>query len=131
MLVWIAVGLGGAFGAMARHGVNGLVHRHWPLLRFPLATAVVNILGCCLFGLLAGAVASGRLAMPVYWREFAFVGVIGGFTTFSTFGFDTLTLLRTGASAQAAFNVAVQLVGGIGGLYAGLLVAERLGPKIQ
>ena len=104
MLAWIAVGLGGAFGAMARHGVNGLVHQHWPLLRFPLATVVVNILGCCLFGLLAGAAASGRLPMSVYWREFAFVGVIGGFTTFSTFGFETVSLVRAGASGQAAFN---------------------------
>jgi hypothetical protein len=69
MLVWIAVGLGGALGAVARHGVNGLVHQHWPLLRFPLATVVVNILGCCPFGLLAGAVASGRVPISVYWRE--------------------------------------------------------------
>jgi CrcB protein len=131
MLIWMAVGLGGAFGAMARHGVNGLVHQHWPLLRFPLATVIVNILGCCLFGLLAGAIASGRLPMSVYWRQFAFVGVIGGFTTFSTFGFETVTLVRAGASGQAAFNIALQLAGGIGGLYAGLLIAEGVGPTMQ
>jgi CrcB protein len=130
MLVWIVVGLGGAVGAMARHGVNGLVHHHWPLLRFPLATVVVNILGCCFFGLLAGAVASGRLPMSVYWREFVF-GVIGGFTTFSTFGFETVTLVRAGASGEAAFNIALQLAGGIGGLYAGMPIAEGVRSTIQ
>ena len=61
--------------------------------------------------------------MSVSWREFVFVGVIGGFTTFSTFGFETVTLVRAGASGQAAFNIALQLAGGIGGLYAGLLNA--------
>ena len=68
--------------------------------------------------------------MSVYWRELAFAGVIGGFTTFSTFGFETVTLVRGGASGQAAFNIALQLAGGIGGLYAGLLIAEGVGPTI-
>ena len=131
MLVWIAVGLGGAAGAMARHGVNGLVHHHWPLLRFPLATVIVNIVGCCLFGLLAGAVASGRLPMSVSWREFVFVGVLGGFTTFSTFGFETVALVRAGASGQAVLNIALQLAGGIGGLSVGLLIAERMRPAVH
>ena len=120
-----------AFGAMARHGVNGLVHQHWPLLRFPLATVVVNILGCCLFGLLAGAVASGRLPMSLYWRQFAFVGVIGGFTTFSTFGFETVTLVRAGASGQAAFNIAFNSRAALAASTPGLLIAERVWPAIQ
>jgi fluoride exporter len=64
--------------------------------------------------------------MSVYWRQFAFVGVIGGFTTFSTFGFETVTLVRAGASGQATFNIALRLAGGIGGLYARLLIAERV-----
>ena len=131
MLIWIAVGLGGAFGAMARHGVNGLVHQHWPLLRFPLATVVVNILGCCLFGLLAGAVASGRLPMSVYWREFVFVGVIGGFSTFSTFGFETVTLVRAVLQVKQRSTSPFSCAGGIGGLFAGLLIAESVGPTIQ
>lgn len=96
MSAWIAVGLGGALGSIARHGVNRLVHQQWPALRFPLATVVVNVLGCCIIGILAGLVVSGRLPVRPYWREFVFVGVIGGFTTFSTFGLETITLLRTG-----------------------------------
>ena len=131
MFVWIAVGLGGAFGAMARHGVNGLVHQHWPLLRFPLATVVVNILGCCLFGLLAGAVASGRLPMSVYFREFTFVGVIGGFTTFCTFGFETVTLVRAGASGQAVSTSLFSSRAASAVYTRDALLAERVRPTIQ
>src|SRR5688572_30165966 len=95
MLTWIVVASGGAFGCMARHGVNHLVHQHWPLMRFPVATLIVNLLGCCLTGALAGLIAAGQLPMRTQWREFVFVGMLGGFTMFSTFGLDTITLLRS------------------------------------
>jgi CrcB protein len=85
MYAWIAVAVGGALGSVARHGMNRLVHQEWPLLRFPLATVTVNIVGCCAIGVLAGLVATGRLPMRTNWREFVFVGILGGFTTFSTF----------------------------------------------
>ena len=126
MLTWIAVGIGGALGAMARHGVNRAVHQGWPSLQFPLATAIVNVSGCCVFGVLAGLIATGRLPMRITAREFVFVGILGGFTTFSTFGSDTVTLLRHGALGQAALNVVGQTALGVGGLYAGLMLAERL-----
>lgn len=131
MSTWIAVGLGGAFGSIARHGVSRLVHQQWPALRFPLATVVVNVLGCCIIGVLAGLVLSGRLPMRQHWREFAFAGILGGFTTFSTFGLETITLLRTGETTQAVANVAVQVVCGLGGLYAGLVVCEQFGKTIR
>src|SRR5687768_18335962 len=86
MYAWFAVAIGGALGSVARHGVNRIVHQEWPLLRFPLATIIVNIVGCCVIGVLAGLVATGRLPMRTNWREFIFVGILGGFTTFSTFG---------------------------------------------
>ena len=126
MYSWIAVALGGAIGSVARHGVNRLVHQEWPFARFPAATVVVNVIGCCVIGLLAGLVATGRLPMRAGWREFVFVGVLGGFTTFSTFGLDTVTLVRTGDAGRALMNVLLHLVCGIGGVYAGLAVVERV-----
>ena len=131
MLTWIVVASGGALGCMARHGVNHLVHQHWPLMRFPAATLIVNLLGCCLIGALAGLIASGQLPMRTQWREFLFVGMLGGFTTFSTFGLDTITLLRTGDVTQASSNVVIQVVGGLAAVYAGLVLFERLGPSLR
>jgi CrcB protein len=124
MNAWIAVAVGGALGSVARHGVNKLVHQTWPLLRFPLATFVVNIVGCCVIGLLAGFVASGRLPMRTVWREFLFVGILGGFTTFSTFGLDTITLMRGNDSGQAVLNVIAHVVGGLAGVYIGFVMVE-------
>ena len=127
MLVWAAVGLGGALGSMARHGVNHLVFQAFPALRFPLATAIVNIGGSCIYGVLAGLLAAGALPMRGYGREFVFVGVLGGVTTFSTFSFETFSLLRDGHAGEALLNIALQLTAGIGGLYVGFAAAERFG----
>ena len=125
MLVWVAVGAGGALGSMARHAVNRAVQHHWPLERFPLATLAVNLAGCAAIGVLAGLIAGGRLPMRQPWREFVFVGILGGFTTFSTFGLDTITLVRAGDTGRAAANVAVQVAFGLAAVYVGLALAQR------
>jgi CrcB protein len=108
-MVWIAVGVGGALGSMARHAVNHITRAQ----QYPWGTAFVNLSGCFVIGLLAGLIASRRITMPSYWREFVFVGVLGGFTTFSTFGLDTFVLGRTHSPGHAALNVGVQVVGGL------------------
>ena len=84
-MTWIAVAAGGALGSMLRHLVNlELAHR---LERsVPYATAVVNVVGCVAIGGLAGRIAGGRLQLTPLMRTFVFVGVLGGFTTFSSFG---------------------------------------------
>lgn len=125
MWTWVAVGVGGALGAMARHGVNRIVLDGWPALRFPLATLIVNVLGSCVFGLLAGLIASNRLEMRPHWREFVFVGILGGFTTFSTFAGDVVTLARSGLQALALVNVILQVALAVAGLSAGLAVGLR------
>lgn len=124
-MAWVAVAIGGALGSLARHGVNHLVHGQWPLMRFPLATLVVNVIGCFVIGLLAGLVISDRIVLRFYWREFLFVGVLGGFTTFSTFGLDTLTLIRIHSSAAAVWNVAGHVGAGLMAVQAGLLIGSR------
>jgi fluoride exporter len=113
VLTWVAVGVGGALGSIARHAVNHFVHTYGLLTRFPAATLVVNLVGCFVIGLLAGLLASERIALRFYWREFVFVGVLGGFTTFSTFGLDTFVLSRTQSVAHAAMNVIAHVAGGL------------------
>ena len=124
-MVWLAIAVGGALGSVARHGVNVLIHERWPLLRFPLATLIVNVAGCLVIGVLAGLVMSERIELRFYWREFLFVGILGGFTTFSTFGLDTITLARTDSVNAALFNVAGQVVLGLLAVKLGMLVAAR------
>jgi fluoride exporter len=125
MTGWLAVAVGGAIGSMARHGVNHLVHAHVLAMRFPLGTMLVNLCGCLVIGLLAGALASERIALPFHWREFVFVGLLGGFTTFSTFGLDTLVLVRAHSLAYAALNVAGQVVGGLLAVWLGYRLGLR------
>lgn len=93
---WTAVGLGGALGSLARHGINTLVVKRLGNAA-PYATLIVNLIGCAIIGLLAGLLAGGRLNITPTARVFVFVGILGGFTTFSSFGLDTLTLARPDA----------------------------------
>jgi CrcB protein len=126
MSVWIAVAAGGALGSVARHGVNRWVHQQWPLLQFPAATLLVNVAGCGMIGVLAALVASGRLPMSVNWREFVFVGILGGFTTFSSFGLDTMLLVQSGAVGAALLNVGLQVGIGLGVVYLSYAGVERM-----
>ena len=124
-MVWLAIAVGGALGAVARHGVNVLVHGRWPMARFPFATLIVNVAGCLIIGLLAGLIMSERLALRFYWREFLFVGILGGFTTFSTFGLDTITLARTHSMSAALWNVTAHVVIGLLAVQAGIFIGSR------
>jgi CrcB protein len=121
---WLVVGVGGALGSVTRHGASVLVTR---LAGHPThyATLVVNVVGCAVIGLLAGLVATERLAMAPTMRLFVFVGVLGGFTTFSTFGLDTYTLVREGRQAAALWNIALQVVVGLSAVAGGYLVGAK------
>lgn len=102
----LVVAAGGAIGAVMRYGVNaGFAGR----AAFPWATLAVNISGSLLFGFLAIWL-SERLPMAAELRAFALVGVLGAFTTFSTFSFETLALLQEGAIARAAANALASVV---------------------
>jgi fluoride exporter len=85
----------------------------------PWATFVVNVIGCLAIGALAGSVASGRLSLSPAMRTFLFVGVLGGFTTFSSFGLDTFTLGHGGQHSAAAWNAIGQVGLGVGGVWLG------------
>jgi CrcB protein len=124
-MVWLAIAVGGALGSVARHGVNVVVHGRWPMMRFPLATLIVNVAGCLIIGLLAGLIMSERLTLRFYWREFLFVGVLAGFTTFSTFGLDTITLARTHSMSAVLWNVTAHVVIGLLAVQAGLFIGSR------
>lgn len=106
------VGCGGFVGALARYGLSGFVHRQMPLATFPYGTLAVNLLGCLLVGVVAGLIESRQLFSPEV-RVFALIGVLGGFTTFSTLGFETFAMLRGGEYLRAGLSVAAHLLLGL------------------
>jgi len=118
------VGLGGMIGALLRYGAGGLVHRLFEG-RFPLGTLLVNTAGCLAIGFLF-TVAEDRGALSSYARLFVFVGVLGGFTTFSSFGYETFTLWRDGLAARALLNVAFNVILGLGAVWLGHALARTI-----
>ena len=115
------VGAGGAAGSMARYWVWKVVAPR--SAGFPWATMAVNLTGSFLLGLLAGVLA-GRLDPVV--RFAVFFGVLGGYTTFSTFTVDTVELARIGEWAPAISNVVGSVVLGLGAAWIGVIVGEAL-----
>lgn len=113
MTIWLVIGAGGALGSMLRHALNALVHRFAMNATFPYGILAVNVIGSALIGVLAGVIASGRMHLSYEMRTFLIVGLLGGFTTFSSFSLDTLTLARTGHWAQAIGNIAAHFVIGL------------------
>lgn len=124
-MLWIWIAVGGAIGSIARHEVGRAIAHVSPTHVTPYATALVNLLGCFAIGLLAGLVASHRLAMTPAMRAFVFVGILGGFTTFSSFGLDTFSLAHGGRPLYAVMNVFVQVAAGGGLVAVGYFAAAR------
>ena len=125
MLNLIYVGVGGFFGSIGRYLLAGAVYQIFPNLNFPTGTAVVNILGCFLIGLITGLAEVRNLLGPEM-RIFILIGLLGGFTTFSTFGFETFALLRDGAFAAALANVLIQVLAGLSAVWLGFNVIRYI-----
>jgi fluoride exporter len=125
-MIWLAVGAGGALGSLARHGVN-VAFTHLLGRAMPYATACVNIAGSLAIGCLAALIASGRLQVSSELRAFVFVGILGGFTTFSSFMIDTFTLGQGGDHTLAVWNVVLQIALGLGAVWGGYRVGMTIG----
>lgn len=117
----LLIAAAGSLGAVLRYLTHTGVQSLWPG-EFPVGTLAVNVIGCLMIGFLAAQFAETTSLRPDL-RLALFVGLLGSFTTFSTYGFDTLTLLENGALGLAVLNVGVSNVVGIAGVWAGLRVA--------
>jgi CrcB protein len=114
--LWL-VAVGGALGAVARALLSTAIQAAWPS-RLPWGTIAVNLTGCLALGLLIGTI-EVRPQLASAWRDFGAVGVLGAFTTFSTFEIETLTLLQRGDTTMALANVLVSVSAGLLAVWAG------------
>ena len=112
MLKLLLIAAGGAAGTLARYGTSTALARVTERVGFPLGTLAVNLIGCFLFGYLNGLFLERLVVRPEY-RLMLLVGVLGGYTTFSTFGWETAALLRDGQYVRAAVNLLASNVLGI------------------
>jgi CrcB protein len=121
MYPYLLVAIGGALGSMLRYGAGVGVGSFWKD-SFPLGTLLINIVGSAVMGLFVGLMARLLPAWQNDARLFFAVGVLGGFTTFSSFSLDAITMLERGDVVPAAVYVVVSVVGGLFGLWLALLV---------
>ncbi|MDP3509459.1 MAG: fluoride efflux transporter CrcB [Candidatus Melainabacteria bacterium] len=121
LLVFIGAGLGGLMRFLASTAVQKACNG-WT---FPLGTFVVNISGCLVIGFLAQLAESKNLMEPEF-RAFFLIGILGGYTTFSSFGYETLQLIRSGEFVYAAANAVLQVVLGLAFVWLGTVLARLL-----
>jgi fluoride exporter len=126
MFAIVLVGVGSLIGGVLRYGLSTWVHRLLDNPWFPYGTLTVNALGCLIIGFLAG-MAETRTAFTSEARLFLFVGVLGGFTTFSSFALETFLLARDTQSAAALINIGSQLILGLAAVWLGSIFARALG----
>jgi CrcB protein len=117
------VGAGGFIGSVLRFMIGGWVQRLAAAGVFPYGTLVVNVVGCLLIGFLGG-VAEYRQALEPAQRLFLMIGVLGGFTTFSAFAFETIGLMQDAQMFKAALNTGLQVIMGFTAAYVGYLGAR-------
>jgi fluoride exporter len=116
------VGVGGFVGSVLRYLVGGWAQQVSKSLDFPYGTLTVNLIGCFVIGFLS-QLAENRGIFATEARLLVFIGLLGGFTTFSSFGNDTLNLARSGQMFNALINVAANVVFGLLLVWLGRTVA--------
>lgn len=121
----LLAGSGGFIGSILRYLIGICVYPWTNSTKFPFGTLVVNLIGCLVIGLLS-QLADARGVFTAEARVFIFVGVLGGFTTFSSFGNETVDLWRGGKEMFAFVNIIGHLILGLSTVWLGRLLASQL-----
>lgn len=120
----LAIAAGGATGAVLRFWMSGWVYGLFGR-DFPYGTLAVNLVGSLLMGLLSVLLIE-RLNLGPEWRAAILIGLLGGFTTFSTFSIETLALIENGAFGKALLNMALSVLLCVGGAWLGMLAGRQI-----
>lgn len=121
----IAIAFGGAAGALMRFWASNSVYS-WLGRDFPYGTLFVNVLGSLLMGFLY-IVLLERASVDPQWRAFILVGLLGAFTTFSTFSIETLNLIEAGQLIKAVMNMMISVLASVFAAYLGAMTARSIG----
>lgn len=121
---YLLVFLGGGIGASARYALQGLVYR-FSSSGFPFGTLAVNVLGSLLIGFVM-SVFEGRFVISPSVRVFLTIGILGGFTTFSSFSYETIALLRDGSYGAGLLNIGANVVACLLATWAGIVAGKLL-----
>ncbi len=123
MLRLAGIAIGGAIGALLRYGLTDFISKKIAS-GFPWGTLGVNLLGCFVIGFL-WEIFSNTLVAP-HWRAFVLIGILGAFTTFSSYGLESINLLRDGQIKLASANILLSNGLGIVLVFAGMAAANTL-----
>lgn len=118
-------GIGGFIGSSLRYAATGYTQQLSRSVNFPYGTLAVNLTGCFIIGLLS-QLAESRGVCTAESRTFVFIGLLGGFTTFSAFGNETVNLWREGQNTLAFANVAGHIILGLGLVWVGRALAYQI-----
>jgi CrcB protein len=125
MIKLLLIGTGGFVGSILRYLISGAVQTASQSIAFPYGTLAVNVIGCFLIGFFS-ELAESRGLFSSDTRAFLIMGILGGFTTFSTFGNETMNLLHDGEWTLALLNVGAQVLLGLGGVWIGYILAYQI-----
>lgn len=121
---YLFVGVGGMIGSICRYGLSGLLYKMMGD-RFPYGTFAVNIVGCFAIGILM-SLFEQRWLVPPNLRLFLTIGILGGFTTFSTFSYETVEMLKGGNLFFASLNIIASLICCLCATWGGSIIGKSL-----
>jgi len=121
----LLIGMGGFIGTILRYLLSGLVQQNIKDVSFPYGTLSVNLLGCLLIGFLS-FLSENHGFLPGVQRQFVFIGILGGFTTFSTFMNENMRMAMDGETLLTLLNIALHLFLGLLAVWLGRILAHTL-----
>lgn len=119
----LLIGIGGFIGSIARYLVGITVHRYFDIYWFPIGTLSVNVIGCFLIGFLGGLLEFRQISHTEI-KFFLFTGILGGFTTFSAFGYETFNLYKDGYIFLSILNPVLQVFLGLTAVWLGYSLSK-------
>ncbi len=125
MLNILMVGLGGFLGSICRYLVIDLSQKANPNAFLPYGTLIVNVAGCLIIGFLYGMSETRQLFSPEI-RMLVFIGFLGGFTTYSTFGYEIFAIIKNGQFLAAGIHLFLHLTLGLGAVWFGYFMSQQI-----